>query len=676
VVLLFNSLIHIFSFLARDLFIIHLNNQEMKTTNHILLSLGLIIFLSTGLFAQTITFSGPELLGCPTNNSIIINIIPDADIELYYEYGTSEGGPYDASTSTTSATGGQPHEVAITGLDANTRYYYRMQYRTPGGSWNARDEYSFHTQRTPGSTFKFTVTADSHYQLNTNHQTAMQNVKADNPDFHLDLGDTFMPDGATSQVSIDNRYLTYRDPLYLGAIGPTVPIFLASGNHENEEGWNIDDTPFSIAVGNIQSRKMYFPTPVNDGFYSGNTDPLGLIDETTYGDELREDYFAWEWGDALFVVIDEFQYTMVNPYGAAAGEGSDDPDAADQWIWTLGEQQYDWFKQTMENSDARYKFIFSHNMLGGITRPISGVDAGYVRGGAEAAAYFEWGGKNADGSEGFATHRPGWEATIHQIMVENGASAYFHGHDHQYVYETRDGIVYQEVPSPSMTGSGFSGIYTEGVYDEYETIEMQPNAGHLRLTVTPDLTTVEYVRSNQTGVSHTYTILPNDAAGTFNLTMQADPAEGGTTDPAPGVHTCKEDSVVDLTALPATGYEFDHWSGSVADPESATTTVTMNANKTITANFQVYIPERTIAGDLNGDDLANSTDALIILSCDVGIDVSQFCPVNCADVNGDGHVNSTDALIVLSYDAGLTVPYPVGQTGCPTSVTPCPGCSP
>ena len=45
-------------------------------------------------------------------------------------------------------------------------------------------------------------------------------------------------------------------------------------------------------------------------------------------------------------------------------------------------------------------------------------------------------------------------------MEENGASAYFDGHDHQRVYETRDGIVYQEAPSPGLSGSGFSGRYT------------------------------------------------------------------------------------------------------------------------------------------------------------------------------------------------------------------------
>ncbi len=83
-----------------------------------------------------------------------------------------------------------------------------------------------------------------------------------------------------------------------------------------------------------------------------------------------------------------------------------------------------------------------------------------------------------------------------------------------------------------------------------------------------------------------------------------------------------------------------------------------------------------LLGDVNQDTFANSTDALIILSCDVGIDVSQFCPMDCGDTNSDGLVNSTDALIILSYDVGIEVPYPVGQPGCPAGVTPCPGCNP
>ena len=54
------------------------------------------------------------------------------------------------------------------------------------------------------------------------------------------------------------------------------------------------------------------------------------------------------------------------PYTPAAGELSDDSMTGDQWSWTLGLQQYNWLKQTLQNSDAKYKFVFSHNMLGGI----------------------------------------------------------------------------------------------------------------------------------------------------------------------------------------------------------------------------------------------------------------------------------------------------------------------
>ncbi len=472
--------------------------------------------------ATEVTFTGGELLGKPTDTSITINIVPDALIEYYYEYGTSPG-TYTHETSPLTAAGGEPHEVVISGLSPNTRYYYRMIYDGDGdvedGNFIVRDEHTFHTQRARGAGFVFTITSDSHAQFNAPHQQAMVNVLADQPDFNLDLGDTFYVDGTSDQGAVDADYLAYRDPLYMGRIGPSVPIFLTPGNHEEEEGWNLDDTPFSSGVGSIQARKAFYPTPVNDGFYSGNTDPLPEINEAIYGDELREDYYAWEWGDALFVVIDEYQYTPDLPYDPAAGEGNDDPVTGDQWSWTLGDIQFDWFKRTIQNSAAKYKFVFSHHMLGGTPDGGPFADPGYVRGGAEAAAYFEWGGKNADGSEGFAAHRAEEDfgtKPVHQLMVENGVSAYFHGHDHQYVYETRDGIVYQEVPSPSMTYAGFGGIYVEGDHGDYQTIEMQDNAGHLRLTVDPAaVTTVEYVRSylsgsvNEGEVTYTYTIAPN-----------------------------------------------------------------------------------------------------------------------------------------------------------------------
>ncbi len=628
--------------------------------------------------AATITFTAEELLGKPTDSSITINIVPATTIQYHYQYGTSPG-VYDRQTDNYTATGGAPSEITISGLSPNTQYYYRMRYHAPGdgmGDWVERSEHSFWTQRVKGSTFTFTVTSDSHAQFNTNHQQSMTNIYNEHPDFNIDLGDTFMVDNTTSQSAVNNKYLAYREPLYMDKIGSSVPIFVMPGNHEEEEGWNLDDTPFSIALGSILARKLYFPTPITDGFYSGNNDLLDAIDAEIYGDQFREDYYAWTWGDALFVVIDPFQYTMNLPYApGSAGEGTNDIQDGDQWSWTLGAEQFNWFKQTLENSDAKYKFVFSHQMLGGIPNlTISGVGPGYVRGGAGAASYFEWGGKNADGTEGFTAHRNEEDfgtTPIHQFMVENGVSAYFHGHDHQYVYEVLDGIVYQEVPSPSMTGSGFSGIYYES--DPY-TIEMLPSPGHLLITIAPDEATVAYIRSSTGTSDYTYTIAPNTSNPTHDLTVSVSPSGGGTTDPAIGVHTYTEGTPVEIIAAPATGYVFDHWDGDCTGSANPCT-LTMSADMNVTAYFA--IESSGVLGDVNGDYAVNSTDALIILSGDVGINISQFCPANCGDVNDDGVVNSTDALIVLSYDAGMTIPFPLGQAGiCPVDVTPCAGCYP
>jgi hypothetical protein len=108
---------------------------------------------------------------------------------------------------------------------------------------------------------------------------------------------------------------------------------------------------------------------------------------------------------------------------------------------------------------------------------------------------------------------------------------------------------------------------------------------------------------------------------------------------------------------------------------TATATSTPSATATHTPT-PTHTPHPGTLGDVNSDGLVDSTDALIVLSADVGFNTSQFCPMNCGDVNGDGLIDATDALIILSYDVGFTVPFPVGQPACPPSVTQPPGCIP
>ncbi|NIR95740.1 MAG: PQQ-binding-like beta-propeller repeat protein, partial [Gammaproteobacteria bacterium] len=73
-------------------------------------------------------------------------------------------------------------------------------------------------------------------------------------------------------------------------------------------------------------------------------------------------------------------------------------------------------------------------------------------------------------------------------------------------------------------------------------------------------------------------------------------------------------------------------------------------------------------GDVNGDDLVNSTDALILLSFDAGLPIApgilQRINIGFGDVTEDDVTNSTDALAILSYDAQIPVPFPVGDPVC------------
>jgi hypothetical protein len=157
----------------------------------------------------------------------------------------------------------------------------------------------------------------------------------------------------------------------------------------------------------------------------------------------------------------------------------------------LGKAQYQWLAQTLAASRARFKFVFSHHLVGG-----NGSDA---RGGAAFAQFFEWGGRNLDGTWAFDKQRPGWGKPIHQLLVDNRVTAWLHGHDHFYALEQLDGVIYQEVPQPSQArydnpdpGDGYGYPGTVGV-------NIFPSSGHLRVTVSPTEVRVEYVRSVAAG---------------------------------------------------------------------------------------------------------------------------------------------------------------------------------
>lgn len=420
--------------------------------------------------AQTFT----ELLGRPTDTTITMNILFNQNVEVYWEYGTSTGN-YGQSTPVFTTLADTPLEKDLVNLVANTKYYYRTRYRVAGtvDPFQAGQEHSFQTRRPPGSSFSFAVEADPHLDSNTipaSFTLTLQNMFSVKPDFLVDLGDIFMSEKqpVINQTVITDRHLLFRP--YFNEVCHTVPLYLTIGNHEGELGWMNNGTDTCLPVRTAVTRKKYYPNPYPNTFYSGNNVPENYVG-------LRENYYAWEWGDALFMVIDPYWYTTRKP----------------GWGWTLGLNQYNWFKQVLQTSKAKFKFIFSHQLVGG-----NGNDA---RGGTEYADLYENGGRNLDSTWGFDANRRGWERSLHTLMQENNVSIFFHGHDHFYGKQDKDGIVYQEVPQPSaknintVTGTQPGYGYVNGV--------LLSSRGYLLVTVNSDSVKVDYVK----------TYLPNEENG-------------------------------------------------------------------------------------------------------------------------------------------------------------------
>jgi len=386
------------------------------------------------------------IVGAPTTESVVLSIRGKAEPtpQLVIRAG-SKTIPSPKFTLATS----KPVEVPVMGLQPGTTYSYVLF------QGDAKVEGRFTTARKPGQEFTFAIQADTHLDGNTDLkvlQRTQDNIVKDQPDFLVDLGDTFMVD----------KYPNYKDALkqyeaqryWFSRLGSQMSVFLCLGNHDGEAGWP-ERGGGNMASWSREQREANFPVIRPSKFYSG-APKKGL-------------WYSYNWGDATFIILDPFDATTRKIRGDEDG-----------WNWTLGKEQFDWFAKTLKDSKSRFKFVFIHHLVGGF----GGAEA---RGGVEAANRFEWGNK-----EEFPTKRQGWAEPIHALMLKYGVTAMFHGHDHLYVRQEKDGIVYLEVPQPGQPrdnaiGSAERYGYKSGV--------ILGSSGHIRVSVSPKTAKFEYVKS-------------------------------------------------------------------------------------------------------------------------------------------------------------------------------------
>lgn len=153
-------------------------------------------------------------------------------------------------------------------------------------------------------------------------------------------------------------------------------------------------------------------------------------------------------------------------------------------------------------------------------------------------------------------------------------------------------VAYAYTLSGTVTGADGVTVTLSGDKSEIQTVN---NGGQYTFsaeqggsyTVTPTKTGYTFNPQSKSFSTVTTNQIQDFAAiQKYTLTMAVSPTGGGTTNPAVGTHTYEEGTVVSVTATPATGYRFVSWMGNVADANSATTTVTISSDQTVTANFE------------------------------------------------------------------------------------------
>ena len=375
------------------------------------------------------------------STSFSLSISSTAAGKGYIEYGYSKSKYTGKSAVATLAKG--TTVINVDGLKAESKIYYRLRYALGNKSTYSALAQGIVTTTKVGQDFVFAVQADPHMDENSSadvySQTLAQVVKA-SPAFLMDLGDIFMTDKLPdkSEKNIRARYELMKG-FYDKLNG--VPLYITLGNHDGELGYSKFNTK--------SYRKEYFPEQTGELAYYSFTTP-----------------------DALHISLDIFTYTMTSPKD-------------DGWQWTLGKTQYDWLKTTLENSKASHKFVYVHHLLYGNAQS---------RGGVEIAQYNEWGGKNRDGSDGFAANRPGWAKPVHQLLLDNGVDIVFKGHDHLYVKQELDGIIYQTLPQPSHPGDKVNSATEYG----YVSGKIVGGSGFLKVTTSSTAIKVDFVKYDGT----------------------------------------------------------------------------------------------------------------------------------------------------------------------------------
>jgi len=155
----------------------------------------------------------------------------------------------------------------------------------------------------------------------------------------------------------------------------------------------------------------------------------------------------------------------------------------------------------------------------------------------------------------------------------------------------------------TMTG-GLNGVVMKGLSGSPVTDNLGNYSSKVRFgwsgIVTPAKTGYIFNPPNKSYSNVTSDQINQDYMASFvQYTLTINAGTGGTTYPEPGSYTHDSGTEVSVKAVPSSGYQFSGWTGD-ASGTSNPITITMDSDKSITANFSAIPSDETGGGEEGG----------------------------------------------------------------------------
>ncbi|MCP4249226.1 MAG: hypothetical protein GY778_19455 [bacterium] len=400
-----------------------------------------------------------------------------------------------------------PTEVRLTGAGTDG-LVCRSSFRRPGQSdWLWTPVRRVSTRRAPGEKFRVALIADAHIPIlppkaaewaTANLVKMINAVRRDGVDFVAFLGDEPCTGGYgdgpgdITEGRTEKRWRLWRRTY--SSLLSDIPSFMVLGNHDGEAGYQqqLREEPTFLQRWSTIERKRHLLNPLPDTYPEGGEDDGWAGDPESpatggadHGNcSPLQNYFAWRWGDALFLVLDVHRYTNV---------GGSPPTYPEEW--TLGARQMAWFQEVLSTSRARWKLVLAHHLVGGYGYGIIRESDGRLL-------------RNAYGRGGARFARVGEQGRVTELMKQHGAQLFLYGHDHIFAHQRADEIDFVCCGRPTLLSKRwwntrgwremYGDVQARGPHDFHAAL------GYTRLTVAPDEMTVEYVRTgtDQRGVEN------------------------------------------------------------------------------------------------------------------------------------------------------------------------------